>query len=103
MNIQLVNVFPVLSPYTENPEEYTYPILLLNDNHGFYYWARGVSIEINEKDFFHLLHYPKIFEHSKALKYHLLTQLELHRRWGLKSSPFHIFHLLRLLSKFPSD
>jgi hypothetical protein len=103
MNIQIVNVFPVRSPYTEESEEYTYPILLLNDNDAYYYWARGVSIPISEYDYHHLILYPKIFEFSKALKYHYLTKLELYKRWKLKSSPFHIYQLLRLLSKFPKN
>jgi hypothetical protein len=103
MDIQLVNVFPVRSPYIERPKEYTYPILLLSNNEGYYYWGRGVSIPMCEFDYFHIKLYPKIFEFSKALKFHYLAEIELIQRSKRLYGPWAVNHYQKLLATFPKD
>jgi hypothetical protein len=103
MNIQIVNVFPVRSPYTENPSTYTYPILLLDNMGGYYYWGRGVSIPISEYDYAQLQLYPKIFEFSKALKYHYLAEIELIKRSQHLYGPLALQQYQKLLSEFPAN
>ena len=103
MNIQLVNIYPISSPYLENLQTYKYPVLLLDSNLGYYYWGRGVSIPISERIYHQLKLYPKIFENSLALKYHYMAELELVKRWKLSSGPYHIHHLQKLIARFPRD
>lgn len=83
MNIQLIRpeLLNSSADGTKVPREKTefnYTGIAIEDDGRFYYWAKGVSIELTQYEYECLKTNPKIYYFSSALKIHLKIQKALH-------------------------
>jgi hypothetical protein len=77
MNLQLIEITPLNQdlggadtlrpPHTT---EYNYTAIAIEENGKFYYWAKGVSIEITRYEYEYVIANPKLYYFSTALKLH---------------------------------
>jgi len=103
MNLHIIDVFPIETPYLIDKENYTYKALLVNVGNDYFYWARGVSIPISKYENEMLFANPKIGLFSYALKLHLKVDLQLLKNKDSKrdSDRWGIWFLTGFLNKFP--
>jgi len=72
MNFQLIHVSP-LNPMPETDSKYKenhYVGIAIEEGGKHYYWAKGVSLEIERWEFERLKKNPKLYYFSSALKLH---------------------------------
>lgn len=84
MNLQLIEITPLNQnlggPDTLRPpqiSEYNYTAIAIEDNGKFYYWAKGVSIEITPREYEFVTTNPKLYYFSTALRLHCRLKKEL--------------------------
>lgn len=76
MNIQLIRVEHLdasVSRLIERPpqnEEYQYTAIAIEDKGHYYYWAKGVSLEISRQEYEAIKANPKLYYFSTALRLH---------------------------------
>lgn len=77
MNLQLLEISPLKqalgSQDTLRPtrnSDYHYTAIAIQDNGKFYYWAKGVSIEITPTEYEYVTTNPKLYYFSTALRLH---------------------------------
>ena len=76
MNLSIVDITPLpsyLSQKTERPPnttEFNYKSLLIEDDGKYYYWSRGVSIDISEMEYQQVKSNPKLFNNSFTFNLH---------------------------------
>ena len=76
MNIEILDIKPLpneLSPITERPpntKEFNYKSLLIEDDGKYYYWSRGVSIDISKMEYQLVKSNPKLFNNSFTFNLH---------------------------------
>lgn len=77
MNLQLIEITPLNQNLgghdTLRPpqiSEYNYTAIAIEDNGKFYYWAKGVSIEITPREYEFVTTNPKLYYFSTALRLH---------------------------------
>lgn len=86
MNLQLIEITPLKQDLggadTLRPPqktEYNYTAIAIEENGKFYYWAKGVGIEISSHDYVHVLANPKLYYFSTALRLHCrINQVRKH-------------------------
>lgn len=84
MNIQLVQITPLpsyLAPSVERPpntNEYNYQAIVIEEHGAYYYWAKGVSLEISKEIYELVRTNPKLFNESTTHRLH--EQLETIKR-----------------------
>lgn len=77
MNIQLILVELLNHHQTsivnspEEHDEYGYTGIAIEDKGRFYYWAKGVSLEITQAEYAFIKANPKLYYFSTALKLHI--------------------------------
>ena len=77
MNFQLINVelhsseLSKFDPAEQGLSEYQYTGIAIEDGGKHYYWAKGVSLEINQWEYANIKLNPKLYYFSKALKLHI--------------------------------
>jgi hypothetical protein len=76
MNFQLIHIeqlnqkqFPAIFK-PQKSAEYEYIGIAIEDQGNYYYWARGVSLKINEQEYQYIKANPKLYYFSTALKLH---------------------------------
>jgi len=79
MNIQfirpeLLKTSSKIIKVPENQTEFDYTGIAIEDDGKYYYWAKGVSIELTECEYVYIKTNPKIYYFSSALKVHLKIQ-----------------------------
>ncbi|QWE09850.1 hypothetical protein [Polynucleobacter sp. es-EL-1] len=77
MNFQLINIelhsdeLKKFDPKEQGLSEYRYTGIAIEEGSRFYYWAKGVSIEISDWEYANIKLNPKLYYFSTALKLHL--------------------------------
>jgi hypothetical protein len=87
MNLHLIEIMPLNSnlggPDTLRPpqtSDYQYTAIAIEEGGKFYYWAKGVSIEISAKEYEYVITNPKLYYFSTALKLDLRIKAFL-KQW----------------------
>lgn len=76
MNFQLINVelhsdeFKKFDPAEQGLSEYRYTGIAIEDSGKYYYWAKGISLEIADWEYVNIKLNPKLYYFSTALKLH---------------------------------
>ena len=76
MNFQLINVelhsdeLKKFDPAEQGHCEYRYTGIAIEDGGKYYYWAKGVSLEIKDWEYVNIKLNPKLYYFSTALKLH---------------------------------
>lgn len=76
MNLRIIQITPLLSylsPLTKRPpntKEFNYNSICIEDDGHYYYWSRGVSIEISKTLHEEIIGNPKLFIDSTSYKLH---------------------------------
>ena len=76
MNFQLISVelhsdeFKKFDPAEQGLSEYRYTGIAIEDGGKYYYWAKGVSLEIKDWEYANIKLNPKLYYFSTALKLH---------------------------------
>ena len=76
MNFQLINIelhsdeFKKFDPAEQGLSEYRYTGIAIEDGGKYYYWAKGVSLEIQDWEYANIKLNPKLYYFSTALKLH---------------------------------
>jgi hypothetical protein len=76
MNFQLINIelhsdkFKKFDPAEQGLSEYRYTGIAIEDGGKYYYWAKGVSLEIKDWEYANIKLNPKLYYFSTALKLH---------------------------------
>jgi len=79
MNFQLISVSPI-NPITQSDARFTenhYVGIAIEERGRYYYWAKGVSIEIAEWEYQRIKKNPKLYYFSTALKLHFQIEKQL--------------------------
>jgi hypothetical protein len=76
MNIQLIRpeLLKTSSKSIKVPSdktEFDYTGIAIEDDGRYYYWAKGISIELTQYEYVYIKTNPKIYYFSSALKIHL--------------------------------
>lgn len=77
MNLQLLRIrcLPTwlnnFIPRPPDTEEYNYCAIVVEEGKKYYYWARGVSLEISKDEFDWVRHNPALYDSSIAMRLHL--------------------------------
>ena len=72
MNLYILDITPLpldLSPTTPRPpntKEFNYKSILIDDDGTYYYWSRGVSLEIQKDEYESVKRNPKLFINSMS-------------------------------------
>jgi len=72
MNFQLIHISPI-NPIALNDVGYAdnhYVGIAIEEGGKYYYWAKGVSLEIEQWEFHRIKKNPKLYYFSTALKLH---------------------------------
>jgi hypothetical protein len=83
MNIQLIRVEHLdagVSELVERPpvtDEYEYTSIAIEEGGCYYYWAKGISLEISKQDYEAVKINPKLYYFSTALRLHIKIDREL--------------------------
>lgn len=83
MNIQLIQVEHLdasVSALIERPPEtaeYDYTAIAIEDKGRYYYWAKGVSLELSWQEYEAIKTNPKLYYFSTALRLHLRIRRDL--------------------------
>ena len=84
MNLQIIDITPLnqnlggedtLRPPQKSDNNYT--AIAIEDNGKFYYWDKGVSIEITPQEYEFVTTNPKLYYFSTALRLHCRIKKEL--------------------------
>jgi hypothetical protein len=76
MNVQLIRVelhcdeLKKFDPAEQGLSEYRYTGIAIEDDGMYYYWAKGVSLEITDWEYANIKLNPKLYYFSTALKLH---------------------------------
>lgn len=76
MNLKIIEICPLnkkLAPQISRPsnnETFFYKAIAIEDGGKFFYWAKGVSIEIQKNEYEYVTCNPKLYYFSTALKLH---------------------------------
>lgn len=76
MNFQLISVelhsdeIKKFDPAEQGLSEYRYTGIAIEDGGKYYYWAKGVSLEIKDWEYANIKLNPKLYYFSTALKLH---------------------------------
>ncbi|MCF8190225.1 MAG: hypothetical protein K9J14_03075 [Polynucleobacter sp.] len=76
MNFQLISIelhpdeFKKFDPAEKGLSEYRYTGIAIEDGDKYYYWAKGVSLEIEDWEYVNIKLNPKLYYFSTALKLH---------------------------------
>ena len=76
MNFQLINIelhsdeVKKFDPAEQGLSEYRYTAIAIEDGGKYYYWAKGVSLEIQDWEYVNIKLNPKLYYFSTALKLH---------------------------------
>ena len=76
MNFQLIKIelhsdeFKKFDPVEQGLSEYRYTGIAIEDGGKYYYWAKGVSLEIKDWEYVNIKLNPKLYYFSTALKLH---------------------------------
>lgn len=76
MNFQLINVelhsdeLNKFDPAERGLSQYRYTGIAIEEDGKYYYWARGISLEIADWEYFNIKLNPKLYYFSTALKLH---------------------------------
>lgn len=76
VNIQLINVglhsdeLKKFDPAEQGLSEYRYTGIAIEDGGKYYYWAKGISLEIADWEYVNIKLNPKLYYFSTALKLH---------------------------------
>ena len=87
MNLRLIEIKPLHSNFGSpdilrppQTSDYQYTAIAIEDGGKFYYWAKGVSIEISAKEYEYVITNPKLYYFSTALKLDLRIKASL-KQW----------------------
>ena len=89
MDLQIIQITPLeswLARAVEKPmgsPEFNYKAILINESDKHYYWANGVSLEINREEYEFITANPKLFLGS--ITYNLHQRIEIMKNLGKKS------------------
>ncbi|AWW47817.1 hypothetical protein DPM17_03615 [Polynucleobacter paneuropaeus] len=85
MNIHLIQIEQLIKePQIFRPPDnadYEYVGIAIEDQGAYYYWARGVSIKISEREYHFIIANPKLYYFSTALKLHFQIENALRQGW----------------------
>lgn len=76
MNFQLINVelhsdeLNKFDPAEQGLSQYRYTGIAIEEGGKYYYWAKGISLEIADWEYFNIKLNPKLYYFSTALKLH---------------------------------
>ncbi len=90
MNLEIFHIQPLDRIWAssvarpENTSENIYTSIAIEDLGRYFYWAKGVSIEISHEEYKALKMNPKLYYFSTALKLHLRIIRALEKRWLTK-------------------
>ena len=76
MNFQLISIelhpdeLKKFDPAEQGLSEYCYTGMAIEDGGKYYYWAKGVSLEIKDYEYANIKLNPKLYYFSTALKLH---------------------------------
>lgn len=79
MNFQLISVSPInqISQSDDSFAENHYVGIAIEERGKYYYWAKGISIEIAQWEYQRIKKNPKLYYFSTALKLHFRIQKQL--------------------------
>ena len=82
MNIQLISVkllqqHQLSLPNPTDSDEHSYTAITIEDKGNFYYWAKGISLQITKDEYLYVKANPKLYYFSTALKLHLRIEKQL--------------------------
>jgi hypothetical protein len=86
MNLNILDITPLpieVSPITKRPpntDEFNYKSILIDDDGTYYYWSRGVSLEIQKDEYESVKRNPKLFIHSTTHDLHQRVNTVLGRK-----------------------
>jgi hypothetical protein len=89
MNFQLINIelhsdeFKKFDPAEQGLSEYRYTGIAIDDGGKYFYWAKGVSLEICDWEYANIKLNPKLYYFSTALKLHLRIDKALQARCSI--------------------
>jgi hypothetical protein len=89
MDLQIIQITPLeswLARGVERPTdspEFNYKAILINESDRHFYWANGVSLEINREEYEFVTANPKLFLGSITYKLH--QRIEIMKNLGKKS------------------
>lgn len=63
-------------PAEEGLSEYSYTAIAIADEGRWYYWAKGISVEIADWEYRNVKLNPKLYYFSTALKLHIQIQIQ---------------------------
>jgi len=80
MNFQLIPVSPInpISQYDPSFSENQYIGIAIEERSKYYFWAKGVSIEIAQWEYEQIKKNPKLYYFSTMLKLHFRIQKQIH-------------------------
>ena len=76
MNLRIIQITPLLSylsPSTKRPpntKEFNYNSIVIEEDGQYFYWSRGISIEIPKMIYEQVVANPKLFNDSTSYKLH---------------------------------
>lgn len=76
MNLSIVDITPLpsyLSPITKRPpstKEFNYKSIVIEDDGKYYYWSRGVSINLSREEYEQVRQNPKLYYSSTSFNLH---------------------------------
>jgi len=83
MNFQLIHIeqlspkyYPAIFKPQKSPD-YEYIGIAIEDEGSYYYWAKGVSLNISKGEYEHIKVNPKLYYFSTALKLHFRIEAQL--------------------------
>lgn len=80
MNLQIIQISPLASNLATalarppNTAEYNYKAVVIKDAGKYYYWAKGISLEITPEEHEFVLTNPKLFMNSTTHRLHRLIE-----------------------------
>jgi hypothetical protein len=83
MNIRLLDIHPLEKdiaagvPRPKNNPEFIYTAIAIEENLRFFYWAKGVNLELTFEEFKSVISNPKLFNDSISFKLHDRIQQQL--------------------------
>jgi hypothetical protein len=83
MNFQLIHIeqlspkyYPAIFKPQKSPD-YEYIGIAIEDEGSYYYWAKGMSLNISKWEYEHIKVNPKLYYFSTALKLHFRIEAQL--------------------------
>ncbi len=91
MNLRLIQITPLREPWggpdtlrPPNTDEYNYTAIAIEESGKFYYWAKGVGIEITPREYEWVITNPKLYYFSTALRLDLRIKAQRDHRKDTK-------------------